>query len=377
MTLFSVNYPVRRGYSILTTPARVNAPTDVTGRGVVVAFIDSGFYPHPDLAGRVLRHVDATSHQVVESNRHFHEPAWYSWHGQMTSVIATGAGKVFPGIAPDARLVLIKVSNRKKQIKEADILRGFEWLITNHRRFKIRVVNVSVGGDFVSEDAGHPLHRAVQRLHDEGVVVCVAAGNQGSAHLVPPASAPAAITVGGFDDQNSLNPADWEVYPSNWGTTYDGRQKPELIAPARWIASPILPGTREARMAHWLYPMIGADELTVRRLIRRGYADLGIPYRRASFPGEEEFAKLQGLINRHKIIDAEHQHVDGTSVSVAIVSGVVAQLIELQPTISPATIRAILTESALLLPGIPRERQGGGILNPVAALSAVRAVGSQ
>jgi serine protease AprX len=369
---FRPNYPVHEGYSVLTTPERTNTPTEITGRGVTMAFVDSGFYPHPALAGRVIRHIDATSNRVIESRRNYDAPMWYSWHGQMTSVVGAGADPTYPGIAPSARLVLIKVSNRRKQIKEADILRGFRWLLENHRRYKIRVVNVSVGGDFESHDPAHPLHRAVQQLAAEGVITCIAAGNSASPRLVPPASAPAAITVGGLDDQNSRHPEDWNPYQSNWGVAYEGTPKPEVIAPARWIASPILPGTHEARLARWLYPMIGASEREVLELIRRGYADLEIPIERARRPDESLFDDLQRLINKHKIIDADHQHVDGTSVSVAIVSGVVAQLLEVRPTLTPDEVRAVLTATATILPGIPRERQGGGLINPKRAIQSVR-----
>jgi serine protease AprX len=371
---FRPNYPIRDGYTVLTTPERINAPPEVTGRGVTMAFLDSGFYPHAALAGRVVLHVDATSNRVIESRRNFHieQPMWYSWHGQMTSVVAAGDDPLFPGIARAAKLVLIKVSNRRKQIKEADIERGFRWLLANHRRYRIRVLNVSVGGDYESHDPAHPLHKAVQQLAAEGVITCVASGNSASPRLVPPSSAPAAITVGGLDDSNSRDPDDWNAYQSNWGVAYDGTPKPEIIAPARWIASPILPGTREARMARWLYPMLGADEAEVRDLIRRGHADLEIPIARALDPDETLYENLQFLINKHKIIDAEHQHVDGTSVSVAIVSGVVAQLLEARPNLTPDEVRAVLTGSASILPGIPRERQGGGLINPAKALEMLR-----
>ena len=48
---------------LLTTPIRVHANPNFAGRGITVAFLDSGFYPHPDLAkpkDRILCYVDAT-----------------------------------------------------------------------------------------------------------------------------------------------------------------------------------------------------------------------------------------------------------------------------------------------------------------------------
>ncbi len=371
MPSFYPNYPVHPGYSILTTPMRANAPREFTGRGVVMAFIDSGFYPHPDLQNRVLCHVDATSNRIVEGRR-FNRPEWYSWHGQMTSVIAAGAGHPYSGIASEAKLVLIKVSTAKGRIKERDILRGFQWLLANHKRFGVRVVNVSVGGDFESHDPDHPLHQAIAKATVVGLIVCVAAGNSGRPQLVPPASAPSAITVGGVNDQNTVDPAWWRMYPSNWGMAYDGAHKPEVIAPAQWIAAPILPGTRMARQARWLVQLFGASDTAIRRVLREGYSDLGIPRDLALRPNDALYAQLQKRINSDKLIDAEHQHVDGTSVSVAIVSGIVAQLLEAHPQLTPAEVRAILIQTAIRLPGVEAERQGGGVVNPVRALEVVR-----
>jgi serine protease AprX len=379
---FHTNYPRHHGYTILPTAVRCGTPETITGRGVTIAFIDSGFYPHPDLGDRVLCHADATSGRVVEGRR-FHKPEWFSWHGQMTSVVAAGAGDTFPGIARDAKLVLIKVSNRLRQIKERDILRGFDWLLANHQRFNVRVVNVSVGGDFESFDAHHPLHRIVARLTAEGVTVCIAAGNHPQPHLVPPASAVDAITVGGYSDNNTHDSSHWHAYGSSWGRGYDGGAKPELIAPARWIAAPILPDTVEARRAFWLAQLIGesmehfhhhdhhAYQAAVRHVLRNGYEDLGLSQEQSLNPDAEVYHHLQFWINRDKLIDATHQHVDGTSVSVAMVSAIVAQLIEVQPDLTPAQIKTLLMETAVRFPPLPHEQQGGGIINPAGALTAL------
>src|SRR5262245_31772160 len=132
MPVFTPNYPAfQAGHcTLLPTPERIRAAYDYTGRGVVIAFIDSGFYPHPDLEGRILLHVDASTNRVVEQAAGF-ESSDLSWHGQMTSVIAAGDGKTsggkYRGIAPDAKLVLVKVSTPRGHIKETDILRGLRW----------------------------------------------------------------------------------------------------------------------------------------------------------------------------------------------------------------------------------------------------------
>jgi serine protease AprX len=370
--VFQPNYPRYPGYTVLTMAARTGAPMGIVGRGVTIAFIDSGFYPHPDLTERVVCHVDATSGRIIEGRR-FNSPEWYSWHGQMTSVIAAGAGATFPGLARESTLVLIKVSTVHKQIKERDILRGLRWLLANHKRFGVNVLNLSVGGDFENFDPDHPIYRAVAKLTEAGIVVCVATGNFPFPRLVPPSSAPSAITVGGYSDENTLDPDCRVMYPSSWGVAYDGTPKPELLAPARWIASPILPGSAMARRAEWLAQLLdhNHDEPIVRDVLRKGYSDLGLSQSEAFHPDAGVYEKLQRQIEKDKLIDAEHQHVDGTSVSVAVVSSIVAQLLEMRPGLTPEEVKVILTGTADTLPDIPRERQGGGMINPVRALALV------
>jgi serine protease AprX len=374
MPLFTTNYPQNGHSTLLSTPERTSANAAYTGRGVVIAFIDSGFYPHPDLGSRILVHVDATTNRIIEQTDNFHASD-LSWHGQMTSVIAAGDGRTsngqYRGIASDAQLVLIKVSNRRWQIKEADILRGLRWLIASHKKFNIRIVNISVGGDFESSDPQHPLHRAVRKLTEAGVVVVAAAGNRGTWSIVPPASAPDAITVGGIDDHNTLDRTQWTLYHHSYGAAYDGTPKPDLLAPAIWIASPILPESGVAREARWLAPLLHAeDKGSVSNILRRGYADLAISRKQAARPSANLYAALQARIHTHKLVDANHQHVDGTSVAAPIVASVVAQILETNPRLTPPQIRAILTSTAHKLPGIDDKRQGAGVLDAAAAVMA-------
>jgi serine protease AprX len=376
MPVFTPNYPTHQpgAVTLLSTPERTSALPQFTGRGVVMAFIDAGFYPHPDLEGRVLAHVDASTRHVIEQSGNF-RGSDLSWHGQMTSVIAAGDGQTsggkYRGIASGAKLVLVKVSTPKGHIKEADILRGLRWVIDTHRRFNIRIVNISVGGDFVSHDPNHPLHKAIHTLTEAGVTVVVAAGNRNADYLVPPASAADAITVGGIDDCNSLDKSLWRAYHHSYGIGYDGAPKPEILAPAAWLASPIMPGSSVAREANWLAPLLETpSDRHLKKLIRKGHADLGFTEEAVAAPDEHLYSMLQQRIHAHKIIDAHHQHVDGTSVAAPIVSSVIAQMLEANPRLTTQQIRAILTITAAPLPGVPVEKQGGGVLNAPGAVMA-------
>ncbi len=372
---FTSNYPnFHVGEpTLLSTPARTGALTEYTGQGVTIAFIDSGFYPHPDIEGRILVHADASTNRVVEQISDFNTSD-LSWHGQMTSVIACGNGQSsngkYRGIASNAQLVLVKVSTPKGQIKETDILRGLRWVIDTHQRFNVRIVNISVGGDFVYNQPDHLLHKAIRKLTKAGVTVVVAAGNRQINHLLPPASAAEAITVGGIDDCNSVDASKWSLYHHNYGTIYDGTRKPELVAPANWLASPIMPNSTVAREAYWLGQLLrNPSEADVQTLLEGGYADLSL-HKDEIKKGKELYRLLETRIHAHKIVDTQHQHVDGTSVAAPIVTSVVAQMLEANPRLTPREIRAILTRTARQLEGAPIEQQGAGVLNAAAAVYA-------
>lgn len=359
---------------LLPIPARMNALSHYTGDGVTIAFIDSGFYPHPDLGGRVLVHVDATTESIREGSR-FRHPMWYSWHGQMTSVIACGNGHNsngrYRGIASSAQLVLIKVSTQKKQLKEHDILRGMEWLLKNHQRFNVRVLNLSVGGDNATDDPNHVLFQATDALIAAGITVIVAGGNNPTAPIVPPNSAPNAITVGGYDDQNSLDVADWKLYSNAYGVAVDGSLKPDILAPANWLPSPVLPKTIVERQMQWLTPLLDLspdDEQKLTALLKQGARDLELTQEEIDQPTQELKDKLLAKIREYKIVDSQHQYVSGTSVSTAIISSVVAQMLQANPRLTPPIIKAILIKTAKQLPDTPIEQQGAGVVDATAAV---------
>lgn len=367
--IFTANYPgaLAGQVALLSTPERTHALPEYTGRGVVIAFIDAGFYEHPDLQGRIKHYVDATYERILEG-KPLNKPSGLSWHGQMTSVVCAGDGKLsdgqYRGIASEAELVLIKVSNERFQIKEPDILRGLHWLIKNFRRFNVKVCNLSVGGDFVNAAPEHPIHEAIRELTQAGVTVVVAAGNHGSNQVTPPASAVEAITVGGLNDNNSLNPNQWKMYHSNYGHAYDETLKPDLIAPAIWIASPILPRTEVDKEARWLGPLLlTSEKRRIKRILLRGRTEFVVRRYQAQHPDEDAHEVIQHKIHAHKLINPYYQHVDGTSVAAPIVSSVVAQMLEANPRITPEHIKHILKKTAIRHPSFPKNQQGAGVLN--------------
>jgi len=104
MPLFSANIPqtevIDRG--LLSLHERLEASAQLTGRGVVMAFIDSGYYRHPDLADRILVHADATTNHIIEELQVMTMDD-LSWHGQMTSVVAAGTAASRADASRDSR----------------------------------------------------------------------------------------------------------------------------------------------------------------------------------------------------------------------------------------------------------------------------------
>lgn len=376
-------YPVysRAERALLAMPYRMHAYPQFTGRGVVMAFLDSGFYPHPDLTkpyNRILTHVDATAREPVERPR-FRRPALTSWHGLMTLSVAAGNGFLsegkYRGIAYNARLVLIKTGNRRgRAIHETDIYRALTWALEQQHHFNIRVVNLSVGGDFPSDGTLTKLDDLVEEASARGMTVVCAVGNDNAERVMPPASAPSALTVGGLDDCNSWERGRFRLYPSNYGRGGQNVSKPDVIAPARWVPAPMLPQTWVYNEGQYLWKLLHASDDELEKLLQTRKAENTFKKETLALPLAEIRATLRARMIEQKYIHAHYQHADGTSMAAPLVSAVAAQMLEANPTLTPAQIKSILRETAHPLEQFPRAPQGCGVLNAAHAVArALRA----
>ena len=358
------------GVPILPTPVRLSAPAELSGRGVTIAFLDSGFYAHPDVVrprSRVLAYVDVNNPRA--HLRDLQKPDVSSWHGMMTSVVACGNGwlsdGLYRGLASRAKLVLVKVGTASR-IRHDDIRRGLEWVVRNRRRYGIRVVNVSCGGDYEASYLEDGLSQSAEAATRAGLLVVAAAGNLGDkpGHpVLPPASAPSALTVGGMDDKNRLPFSGYDMYHSSYGPTLDGLQKPEVIAPGIWVAAPILPGTPTAAQAALLARLARASDAELGRLIE---ASPGTDAELDAARGLEP-ALLRSLvlakIRDQSVISGAYKHVDGTSFAAPIVSSLAALLLESDPALGPSELKRIILDTARRLPHVEVDRQGWGVVD--------------
>jgi len=349
----------------------MDADERYTGRGVTIAFLDSGFYAHKDLTqpeNRILAYHNIFEFTDDLASLQTHDVA--SWHGMMTSVVAAGNGHLSDGfyrsIAPEANVVLVKIG-KSGRIPESNIETGLRWVFANKDRYGIRVVNISAGGDFEQPYLNNSLCQLVEAVVKSGVTVVCAVGNAGllPGHpVLPPASAPSSIAVGGLDDQNSLDRAKRGMYRSSYGPTIDGLQKPEVIAPGIWVAGPILPNTPTAAQAHLYAELDNATDDELRNIIvfhqgvdkeLDGSKDLSVSLLRQL---------ITIKLREGNVINQYYKFVDGTSFAAPIVSSIIACMLEANPKLTPQQVKRILIDTAERVAGVEVERQGWGVVVP-------------
>lgn len=176
----------------------------LTGRGIGVAVLDTGIYLHEDFEHRVAAFTD-----MVHRRR---EPYDDNGHGTHISGIIGGSGNSsdgrYQGVAPECHIIMVKVLDQKGNGYASDVLAGIKWIRENRERLGIRIVNISVGSfskKGMTENS--VLVRGVNAAWDDGLVVCVAAGNMGPGKntITTPGISRKVITVGCSDDYKEVN----------------------------------------------------------------------------------------------------------------------------------------------------------------------------
>ena len=146
---------------------------------------------------------------------------------------------VYSGIAPRAEIILLKVLDERGNGSTAKVLEGIDWLLRNHRKYHIRLLNISVG---MLPDAGkkeqQELLAAVDEVWDHGILVVAAAGNNGPKEntVTIPGISRKILTVGSSDDESAEGGRLGRGY-SGKGPTECCIIKPEILAPGTGIVS--------------------------------------------------------------------------------------------------------------------------------------------
>src|SRR5437899_4895737 len=215
-----------------------------TGRGVTVAIMDTGIASHPDLDGSVVARLD-----FVNDGATLLDP---SGHGTFVAGLIAAHGRTFSGVAPDAKLVSLRVLGQNGKGTMHGVLAAFDWLLQNRAAMRIKVLNLSFGAPQHSSYHRELLAGVVESAWFAGVTVVAAAGNGGPAQgtVAMPGADPVVTTVGSFADQGTLaTHDDRESGFSSRCPTRDGFAKPDVPAPGEHIVSLRVPGTALDREA--------------------------------------------------------------------------------------------------------------------------------
>jgi len=180
------------------------------GAGVVVAVIDTGIdLDHPDLAGNVVIPTENTNF-VSPGN----PPDDDNGHGTHCSgiICAVDNSIGYVGVAPEAKVLPVKVLNRRGSGWLSDVILGVQWVGDYASKYGIKVANMSLGASGSSSG----LAAAITYSTGKGVTFVVAAGNSfADANNYIPAGYSNVITVSALDSSDDF------AYFSNWGTAID------------------------------------------------------------------------------------------------------------------------------------------------------------
>jgi len=301
---------------------------ELTGKGVTVALIDSGVVPVDGLddAGKVVNGPDLSFESQSDDTRYLDTFG----HGTHMAGIIAGKDSDFRGVAPDARLLSVKVAAADGATDVSQVIAALDWVV-QHRHdegMDVRVVNLSFGTESTQPYLVDPLAHAAEVAWRSGIVVVVSAGNNGNEteSLTDPALDPYVLAVGASDDLGTDRHDDDVVTDfSNRGSL---ERTPDLVAPGRSIQSLRNPGS---------------------------FIDEAYPTARVAATDGSEPRYFRG---------------SGTSQSAAFVSGVVALLLQQRPDLTPDQVKALLTSTAEPLRDTDRRLQGAGVVDARDAVQA-------
>ncbi|WP_432259700.1 MprA protease, GlyGly-CTERM protein-sorting domain-containing form [Cupriavidus sp. TMH.W2] len=232
---FQVNQPYLMGTGTAVGGANLPRAWDRSrgSSGVVIAVVDTGYLPHPDLAARLLPGYDFISNPTISNDGDGRDsdptdagdnvPAGFtcpgsstptqtatynSWHGTRVAGVLgalTNNGRDIAGVDWNARILPVRVSGRCGALL-SDTVDGMRWAgglsVPNvpDNPTPARVVNISLGGGTCSSIE----QQAVNDLNARGVVVVAAAGNnRGAVEAPADCSGVIAVTAHANDGENA------------------------------------------------------------------------------------------------------------------------------------------------------------------------------
>ncbi len=331
----------------MNLPTSVSPHAGYSGSSVGIAVLDTGVATHADLGKNVIQYSflngaypipEIVNGEVVALNNSVREDLF--GHGTHVAGILTGSGAssggTHDGVAKQASILSLQVLDGNGSGSMSDVMAALDWLLVYGSYFEIRVVNLSLGKGISESNTTDPLVIAVEKLWDAGIVVVVAAGNDGFAGpmtVTSPGNSRKVITVGSLTDQGTGKDYSDDIvssFSSTGPTVGDLVMKPDLVAPGNRIVATI------------------PDESLLGTFLQR---------------------RLVGCLTALGRITCKNAYLEmsGTSMATPMVAAAVALMLEKEPTLAPATVKARLMRSARKLPAAPTAI-GAGLLDVDAAL---------
>ncbi len=284
----------------------------ITGQGVTVAVIDSGISDNADF----YNSSGTSSRLLVQENFYDNATTTVDNYGHGTHIAGIIAGNgaksngQYKGVAPDANLIGLKISDDAGVAYESDTIEAMQWVLDHKDEYNIRVVNLSVNSAQEASYHVSPMNAAAEILWFNGIVVITSAGNRDTIYdwfnpvIAPPANDPFVITVGASSElfSGSTND-DYIPFFSAQGTTVDGYEKPDIIAPGQHIISVL------SANSWW----------------RNGYPS--------------------------RVVNNDYFRISGTSMSTPMVAGAAALLLQAEPGLTPDQVKYRLIHTARSIDG--------------------------
>ena len=145
----------------------MNEQKILTGKGITVAVLDTGIFPHIDFDNRIAAFRDLVYGRET--------PYDDNGHGTHVCGILGGSGRAsggkYRGTAPECRFVVAKILDRRGNGRKQDILAAIDWVCKERIRLNIRILNISVGTTEQEKSVDDLLVQAVERAWDDGISV--------------------------------------------------------------------------------------------------------------------------------------------------------------------------------------------------------------
>ena len=324
-------------------PAAGSINSGYSGSNIGIAVLDTGVSKHGDLGDNILQYSfldgaypepEVANGEILVFNDSPRDDKF--GHGTHVAGVLSGSGtdseNEFKGSATGARVLALQVLDKDGGGSMSDVMAALDWLLTYGSYFDIRVVNLSLGKGISESNETDPLVIAVESLWDAGMIVVVAAGNDGfygSMTVTSPGNSRKVITVGSLTDNGTgADYADDYVssFSSKGPTVGDYVLKPDLLAPGNRVVAAI-PNNSKLAIA---------------------------------LPGRVKKCKKSGCGD-------DYLEMSGTSMATPLVSAAVALMLDKDPSLTPATVKARLMRSAMKIDADPSEA-GAGLLDVEAAL---------